>query len=89
MSWTDERVELLKKLWADGLSASLAGLLTPPGREPVEFAMTLGHEDVSALVRMGPTARHLGPAELAAQVESLPASLTVTAAVTVSRFGKI
>ena len=22
MSWTEERVELLKKLWADGLSAS-------------------------------------------------------------------
>ena len=22
MSWTDDRVELLKKLWADGLSAS-------------------------------------------------------------------
>jgi GcrA cell cycle regulator len=22
MTWTDERVELLKKLWADGLSAS-------------------------------------------------------------------
>ena len=22
MSWTDERVELLKKLWSDGLSAS-------------------------------------------------------------------
>jgi len=22
VSWTDERVELLKKLWADGLSAS-------------------------------------------------------------------
>ena len=22
MGWTDERVELLKKLWADGLSAS-------------------------------------------------------------------
>ncbi|WP_322989684.1 GcrA family cell cycle regulator, partial [Hoeflea sp.] len=22
MSWTDERVERLKKLWADGLSAS-------------------------------------------------------------------
>src|SRR5437667_2692972 len=22
MSWTDERVEMLKKLWADGLSAS-------------------------------------------------------------------
>ena len=25
MSWTDERVELLKKLWADGLSASQIG----------------------------------------------------------------
>ena len=23
MSWTDDRVELLKKLWADGLSASI------------------------------------------------------------------
>ncbi|MGZ9409331.1 MAG: GcrA family cell cycle regulator, partial [Methylocystis sp.] len=22
MSWTDERVELLRKLWSDGLSAS-------------------------------------------------------------------
>jgi len=28
MAWTDERVELLKKLWADGLSASqIAGRL--------------------------------------------------------------
>ena len=28
MSWTDERVELLKKLWSDGLSASqIAGEL--------------------------------------------------------------
>src|ERR1700747_10540 len=28
MSWTDERVEMLKKLWADGLSASqIAGEL--------------------------------------------------------------
>ena len=28
MTWTDERVELLKKLWADGLSASqIAGEL--------------------------------------------------------------
>ena len=28
MSWTDDRVELLKKLWADGLSASqIAGEL--------------------------------------------------------------
>jgi len=39
MSWTDERVELLKKLWADGLSASqiaaeLGGIL-------------LGHCDVT------------------------------------------
>ncbi len=73
---------------ADRLADSLAGLLTPAGRQPVEFRMTLRQEDVTALVRMGPTARHLAPAELAAQIRALPPSLTVTAAVTVSRFDK-
>ena len=37
MGWTDERVELLKKLWADGLSASqiaaeLGGITRNAGR---------------------------------------------------------
>src|SRR5690554_7667093 len=36
MSWTDERVELLKKLWADGLSASqIAGRLGSVTRNAV------------------------------------------------------
>jgi GcrA cell cycle regulator len=36
MSWTDERVELLKKLWADGLSASqIAGELGSVTRNAV------------------------------------------------------
>jgi GcrA cell cycle regulator len=34
MAWTDERVELLKKLWAEGLSASqIAGRLGGAGDE--------------------------------------------------------
>src|ERR1700735_4637241 len=36
MSWTDERVELLKKLWSDGLSASqIAGELGGISRNSV------------------------------------------------------
>lgn len=36
MNWTDERVELLKKLWADGLSASqIAGQLGGVSRNAV------------------------------------------------------
>ena len=36
MAWTDERVELLKKLWAEGLSASqIAGRLGSVTRNAV------------------------------------------------------
>ncbi|MCB1485650.1 MAG: GcrA cell cycle regulator, partial [Hyphomicrobiaceae bacterium] len=36
MSWTDERVELLKKLWGEGLSASqIAGRLGSVTRNAV------------------------------------------------------
>ncbi|MGZ9086723.1 MAG: GcrA family cell cycle regulator, partial [Rhodoplanes sp.] len=31
MSWTDERVELLRKLWTDGLSASQVAAELGPG----------------------------------------------------------
>ena len=45
MTWTDERVELLKKLWADGLSASqiageLGGKLSQLGPKAMEAATT-------------------------------------------------
>ena len=68
------------------LAEAFAGELVPVGAESVEFEMVLGHPDVASLVRMGPTARHLSPAEQAEQIGALPTELTVTAAVTVGTF---
>ncbi|SDO89023.1 23S rRNA m(1)G-748 methyltransferase [Nakamurella panacisegetis] len=73
---------------ADRLVAAFDGLLTPVGHRVVEFAMSLTRADVSALVRMGPSARHLTADGLAARVEALPEPLPVTATVTVSTFEK-
>ena len=50
MSWTDERVELLKKLWADGLSASqIAGELGGITRNAV----------IGKVHRLGLSGRHV------------------------------
>jgi 23S rRNA (guanine745-N1)-methyltransferase len=72
----------------DGKAAKVAESFDGPpaliAPEPVEFDMTLDHAAVSALIRMGPTARHLSSAGLAQQVGTLPEVLTVTASVTVS-----
>ncbi|MEJ1157101.1 GcrA family cell cycle regulator [Prosthecomicrobium sp. N25] len=58
MSWTDERVELLKKLWADGLSAS-------------QIAAELGGVTRNAVIgkvhRLGLSGRAKAPAPQAAQ----------------------
>src|ERR1700709_2830864 len=52
MSWTDERVELLKKLWADGLSASqIAGELGGITRNAV----------IGKVHRLGPSGRPKAP----------------------------
>ena len=69
---------------AQKLAESFTGSLGRIAADNIEFDLTLDHAAVSALVRMGPTARHLSTAELAAQIEGLPPELTVTAAVTVS-----
>jgi 23S rRNA (guanine745-N1)-methyltransferase len=46
--------------------------------------LRLSRPDVLALVRMGPSARHLPPDQLAAAVEALPVVTAVTLAVTIS-----
>ncbi|MFY1652102.1 putative RNA methyltransferase [Solwaraspora sp. WMMB762] len=43
--------------------------------------LCLSHRDVTALVRMGPSARHTDPADLASAIAALPEPVTVTAAV--------
>jgi 23S rRNA (guanine745-N1)-methyltransferase len=51
---------------------------------PYRWAMDLTHDDVGALVGMGPTAWHADPAALAARIATVPAPVRVTASVTVS-----
>ena len=57
MSWTDERVELLKKLWADGLSAS-------------QIAAELGVQEQTIKVHRGRVMEKMGVASLAELVRS-------------------
>src|SRR6266705_4759088 len=55
-TWTDERVELLKKLWADGLSASqIAGELGGITRNAV----------IGKVHRLGPSGRAKSPSSAA------------------------
>ena len=50
MAWTDERVELLKKLWAEGLSASqIAGRLGGVTRNAVILVSLLPVTGVRAI----------------------------------------
>jgi 23S rRNA (guanine745-N1)-methyltransferase len=44
----------------------------------LRYQLRLGHADLTDLVAMGPTARHVGPADLAARVAALPAPVTVS-----------
>jgi 23S rRNA (guanine745-N1)-methyltransferase len=66
------------------LAEALAGRLVTVDRVSVERDMQLTRSDVLALVRMGPSARHLESDRLAAAVDSLPQISSVTLAVTVS-----
>jgi 23S rRNA (guanine745-N1)-methyltransferase len=51
-----------------------------------EFSMTLGHEDIVALVTMGPSAWHVEADAIERRVNSLTLPLPVTASVTVSAY---
>ena len=51
-----------------------------------EFSMSLKHEDIDAVVKMGPSSRHADAGSLAARVRALPEPMAVTAAVTISLY---
>ncbi len=69
---------------ADRLVQAFDGLLDPVDARRLEYDLQLDHRGVSALVGMGPTARHVSDAALAERVGQLPPVSTVTVAVTVS-----
>jgi GcrA cell cycle regulator len=73
MSWTDERVELLKKLWNDGLSASqIAGELGGVTRNAV----------IGKVHRLGLSGRAKTQTAAAPRVRKAPAAPAVRSAVT-------
>lgn len=66
------------------LAAAFDGLLEPVERSEFRAEMALTREEVSDLVRMGPSARHIPSGRLAAQIDTLDEWTTVTVAVTLS-----
>lgn len=86
-----ELVDLLSLVRVDEnktarLGASLGGHFDRVARAGVEYPMALTHTQVDQLVGMGPSARHLGEQARAEAIAALPATVTVTASVTVSRY---
>jgi 23S rRNA (guanine745-N1)-methyltransferase len=58
----------------------LAGAYRDYGRSvtSVSYQLSLDHADLTALVSMGPSARHITPQALATRIRSLPSPFTVT-----------
>jgi 23S rRNA (guanine745-N1)-methyltransferase len=74
----DERKsERLAEAYGDYASTAVAN---------VRYQLRLGHADLTHLVAMGPSARHIGADELAARVAALPAPVTVTVDVEVRSY---
>lgn len=63
------------------LEKGLHGHFAPAGVERLRFTMDLAREDAATVVGMGPSARHLDPADLAARIAALPEPVAVTASV--------
>jgi len=68
------------------LEEKLGVSFTRTGAELVEYPMALSHEDVVALVAMGPSSRHLAAERLGALAGALPEPFHATVSVTLSVF---
>ena len=51
---------------------------TRSGVTSVNYQLSLDHADLTTLVSMGPSARHISPQALAARIRPLPSPFTVT-----------
>lgn len=72
---------------AERVSGSLPGFALST-QDKCEFALSLSHDEVLALVGMGPSAWHVDAAALRGRVAALPTPVRVTASVTVTTFTK-
>lgn len=68
------------------LEAELSPHLTHEGREEVSFPLALDHIAVTALVAMGPSARHADPQLMRERITALPQPTEVCASVQVARW---
>ncbi|MFC9355484.1 putative RNA methyltransferase [Rhodococcus sp. NPDC057014] len=89
-----ELVDLLGMVRVDDrkverLGAAVSGRFERTGHVAVEYPMSLSHLDVTRLVGMGPSARHLTPERLASSIAALPQDYPVTASVTVSTYTRL
>lgn len=68
------------------LGESLSGHFEPVAEAPIEYSMTLSHNDIETLIGMGPSARHGDHESRSAALAQLPDGITVTASVIVSTY---
>ncbi|XVQ86306.1 putative RNA methyltransferase [Microbispora siamensis] len=68
------------------LEDTLGGRFARVAEETEEIALSLGHDEVEAVVGMGPSAWHTRPEELAAKIAALPDPVPVTASFHVTRW---
>jgi 23S rRNA (guanine745-N1)-methyltransferase len=70
----------------DRVAASLSPWFVPLDEQRLERTLHLTHNEVQALVAMGPSAHHIRPVTLATRISTLPTLVPVTASVTLRRF---
>jgi 23S rRNA (guanine745-N1)-methyltransferase len=68
------------------LAGQLGGHFEVTGRRPHVRRLRLSHPEVTALVAMGPSARHLDAGTVAARLARMPDPVPVTVAVTLARY---
>jgi 23S rRNA (guanine745-N1)-methyltransferase len=73
---------------ADRLDEQLGSHFALDERRSVEQSMFLNREEAAQLVRMGPSAWHVDEQTVAERLALLPDPLTVTASMTLSRYGR-
>ena len=66
----------------------LGALFEAERTDEISYSIGLGHKEVLQLVGMGPSARHLDAAALAAAVAALPERIDVTVSASVTRWRK-
>jgi 23S rRNA (guanine745-N1)-methyltransferase len=68
------------------LQATLAPRLESVRRHELELAMTLDHDELHALVAMGPSAHHIDASMLAGRIAQLPQKVRVGASLAIETF---